>query len=218
LLDSPIDEGRVGLHATAVSYVELAREARRRRAMQKERELASLLELVDRRKPRVVLEIGAGLGGAFWAFAQVAADDALLVSVDMLDGHLRIDEEQVVEILRACARDGQRTEVIRGDSHDPAVVEAVAHVLDAKPVVDFLFVDGDHSEEGVEQDFHSYAPFVRPGGLIGFHDILPRPSREWCRVDRFWRRVAPSHRTDELVDVRPGLARSGGIGVIHWEG
>jgi predicted O-methyltransferase YrrM len=209
------------------TYVDLTREARRRKALQKEREFVPLLERLDRRKPQVVLEIGAGLGGTFWAFARVAADDALLVSVDLENQQFEyeIEEEGIVEILHGCAREGQRTEVIRGDSHDPEVVDAVASALGREPVVDFLFVDGDHSEEGVEQDFRTYAPFVRPGGLIGFHDILPPTSSRiagrymgWIGVDRFWARIREQYRTEELVDVRPGFRHFGGIGLVHWDG
>lgn len=209
------------------TYVELTREARRRKALQKEREFVPLLELLDRRKPRVVLEIGAGLGGTFWAFARVAADDALLVSVDLENQQFEysVDEQRIVEILHGCAREGQRTEVIRGDSHDPEIVDAVARVLGREPIVDFLFVDGDHSEEGVEQDFRSYAPFVRRGGLIGFHDILPHTDSgiaaqhmSWIGVDRFWARIREQYRTEELVDVRRGFRHFGGIGLVHWDG
>jgi predicted O-methyltransferase YrrM len=38
--------------------------------------------------------------------------------------------------------------------------------------VDLIFIDGDHSYEGVKQDFEIYAPLVRSDGLIAFHDIL----------------------------------------------
>ncbi|RPH56645.1 MAG: class I SAM-dependent methyltransferase, partial [Acidobacteria bacterium] len=39
--------------------------------------------------------------------------------------------------------------------------------------LDVLFIDGDHSYEGVRRDFEMYRPLVREGGLIVFHDIVP---------------------------------------------
>jgi predicted O-methyltransferase YrrM len=39
--------------------------------------------------------------------------------------------------------------------------------------VDFLFIDADHSYEGVKKDFEMYSPLVRKGGIIAFHDIIP---------------------------------------------
>lgn len=39
--------------------------------------------------------------------------------------------------------------------------------------LDFVFIDGDHSEDGVRADFRLIAPSVKPGGLIAFHDLIP---------------------------------------------
>ncbi|MDP3723840.1 MAG: class I SAM-dependent methyltransferase [Candidatus Omnitrophota bacterium] len=41
--------------------------------------------------------------------------------------------------------------------------------------IDFLFIDGDHSEAGVSADIAKYAPFVRQGGGIFLHDYLDSP-------------------------------------------
>lgn len=37
--------------------------------------------------------------------------------------------------------------------------------------IDFLFVDGDHSYEGVKLDVDSWFDKVKPGGIVAFHDI-----------------------------------------------
>jgi hypothetical protein len=36
--------------------------------------------------------------------------------------------------------------------------------------------NGDHSRDGVRQDFDMYSALVAPGGLIAFHDISPNPA------------------------------------------
>ncbi len=81
-------------------------------------------------------------------------------------------------------------------------------------------IDGDHSYEGVKTDFSLYAPLVRPGGLIAFHDILPNEVAENCHVDRLWAELRSVHVTTEFVDPYDdrGLGQWGGIGVIHWPG
>jgi cephalosporin hydroxylase len=37
----------------------------------------------------------------------------------------------------------------------------------------FIFVDGDHSYEGVKQDIINYFPLLKSGGIMMFHDYLP---------------------------------------------
>jgi predicted O-methyltransferase YrrM len=36
--------------------------------------------------------------------------------------------------------------------------------------VDLVFIDGDHSEEGVRTDWEDWHGFVEPGGAVLFHD------------------------------------------------
>lgn len=42
--------------------------------------------------------------------------------------------------------------------------------------IDLLFIDGDHSYEGVKRDWELFAPHVREFGTVVFHDTL------WSRV------------------------------------
>lgn len=59
--------------------------------------------------------------------------------------------------------------------------------------LDFLFIDGDHSLEACRYDYETYAPAIKPGGWLAFHDYRPehgygpgivvdqqvRPSGDW---------------------------------------
>jgi predicted O-methyltransferase YrrM len=36
--------------------------------------------------------------------------------------------------------------------------------------IDLLLIDGDHSESAVERDWNDWSCFVRPGGIVIFHD------------------------------------------------
>lgn len=38
--------------------------------------------------------------------------------------------------------------------------------------LDLVWIDGDHSAEGVRSDWQLYEPLVRPNGIIAFHDKL----------------------------------------------
>jgi len=47
--------------------------------------------------------------------------------------------------------------------------EAAAREWDGRGV-DLVFVDGDHSPEGVREDWDVWHPHVREGGHVAFHD------------------------------------------------
>ncbi len=38
-------------------------------------------------------------------------------------------------------------------------------------LLDFLFIDGNHEYKAARRDIFNYAPFVKPGGWIAFHDV-----------------------------------------------
>jgi predicted O-methyltransferase YrrM len=63
--------------------------------------------------------------------------------------------------------------------------------------IDLLLIDADHRLPGVKRDYQLYAPLVREGGLIIFHDVI-RPERQALRrpylLERAESRVT-SHRT-----------------------
>lgn len=56
------------------------------------------------------------------------------------------------------------------DSHSKECEEYLAKYV-REHGCDFLFIDGDHSYEGVMQDIHMVRRCLPKGSLIGFHDI-----------------------------------------------
>lgn len=38
-----------------------------------------------------------------------------------------------------------------------------------KPI-DMIFIDGDHEYEGIKEDIVGWVPYVRPNGIVAFHD------------------------------------------------
>ena len=51
--------------------------------------------------------------------------------------------------------------------------------------IDMLFIDGDHSYEGVKRDWSLFTPHVAPFGVVVFHDTIwdLRPDSRWARED-----------------------------------
>jgi predicted O-methyltransferase YrrM len=136
-------------------------------------EIKEFLRIVEAERPQAVLEIGTAAGGTLFLLTRVVADDALLVSVDLRRGQFGGGYPAWRgPLYRSFAHNAQRIELVVGDSHEPRTLQRIHRLLESKPL-DLLFVDGDHTYEGVRQDLADYAPLVRPNGLIAFHDIVP---------------------------------------------
>jgi predicted O-methyltransferase YrrM len=170
--------------------------------------------LVEQQKLEAVVEIGTGQGGTLACWCQLAQPHAVVISVDLPGGDFGggYNQEREEEIRRLLPRDGQTLHLIREDSHEPSTVETVRGCLRGKEI-DLLFIDGDHTYEGVRQDFEAYAPLVKPSGLIVFHDILPHPFAPECKVDLFWQEVKDRYRSLELI---AAPYTWGGIGIL-WQ-
>ena len=70
--------------------------------------------------------------------------------------------------------------------------------------IDFLFIDGDHSYEGVKKDFDLYSNIITPKGMIVIHDTDPTYSKtlivsEDAKKD-FFPFDCPSKLVKELED------------------
>ena len=44
-------------------------------------------------------------------------------------------------------------------------------------LVDFVFIDGDHSEDGLLADWRAWSPLVEAGGIVALHDSRSTPER-----------------------------------------
>ncbi len=175
--------------------------------IQNQYELTELLRRVNQLRPARVLEIGTATGGSLFALTRVASPAAHLISIDLPGGpggggyH-----ESRVPLYKRFALPGQRLDLIRDDSHSAAVFDKVTSLLNGQSL-DFLFLDGDHSYEGVKADFTMYGPFVRPGGLIAFHDTVFIDD-----VKRFWGEVKLGRESEEIIGPSGSVF---GIGLIH---
>ena len=183
-------------------------------ANQKPTELVALLETLKLDPPRRVLEIGTSRGGTLWLFTRVAAPDAVLVSVDLPgNGVLFSYPARHVRLYRSFARARQRVELLRQDSHSTEAIRAIERMTGGS--IDFLFIDGDHSYDGVKKDFELYGPLVRDGGLIAFHDIAPGREALVGGVPRFWTEVK-AEGAGQIEEYVADWSQGGwGIGLIR---
>jgi predicted O-methyltransferase YrrM len=180
--------------------------------VQKREEVQWLFELIHATRPHTVLEIGLDLGGTFFLWSRAAAPDAHLIAIDTRPVGRFGDWSPFSIVRRGFALAYQHVTLLMGsDSHAETTWRRVEALLDGG-AIDFLFIDGDHSYDGVWQDFKMYSPLVAPGGLIAFHDISQNPA-DWTKgVARFWQEFSAEHETQErVVSADPGF----GIGVYR---
>jgi len=163
-------------------------------------------------------------GGMLYCFCQLATPDALLVSIDLPGAPNcggQTDDER--KFYSSFAGQRQELKFIPADSHLSSTKEKLKEILNGKKI-DVLFIDGDHSCEGVKQDYKMYKEFVADDGLITFHDIKLYPD-DWGKgneVGVFWDEFSSEHSVTEIVDPdgvckpeRPdGVDPCWGIGIL----
>lgn len=140
-----------------------------RNAEQDPDELEWLAGQLAERPPQTVLEIGVRAGGLLWLW-QNLYPRAAVWGVDLNLPPCPDCDARLAH--RCCPREPRGGEMIVGDSADSGVS---SYVLAHAGPFDLLYIDGDHTAAGVQADYDTYAPNVRPGGAIVFHDAASQP-------------------------------------------
>lgn len=178
-------------------------------------EILGLLRILDDRKPKVIIEIGTANGGTLFLFCRVASKDATIVSIDLPGGRFGGGYPRYrISLYKAFRLPKQKLHFVQADSHSRETLERVKNILGDRKV-DFVFIDGDHSYEGVKNDLDMFSPLVKDGGIIAFHDIVVHPQEIGCAVSVFWDEIKQGgYEYIEIVsDWDQGM---GGIGLIQW--
>jgi predicted O-methyltransferase YrrM len=180
--------------------------------MQIKEEILELLRILEKRKTKVILEIGTANGGTLFLFTRVVSEDATIISIDLPGGKFGGGNPNwKIPRYKAFALPNQKIYLIRANSHEPDTLNTVKKILNGRKV-DFLFIDGDHTYEGVKKDFEMYSSLVRKRSIIAFHDIVPGPEENVGEVPRFWQEIKMKNKYAEIVkDWNQG---GYGIGII----
>jgi len=183
------------------------------RAAQIREEIVELLRLLRDLKPMVILEIGTANGGSLFLFTMAADPGATILSLDLPGGRFGGGYPAWKSLLyRSFARRGQEIHLIRSDSHNPLTLSKINKILTGRKI-DFLFLDGDHTYEGVKRDFEMYGKLVKREGVVAFHDIVPHLPETGCEVSKFWSEVRNKYGHKEIVQDQK--QRWAGIGIIY---
>ena len=179
-------------------------------------ELTGLAAAVAEIEPRVIVEIGTRDGGTLLVWSRCSRNLRHLISIDLpggiYGGGYPPQRERFYRLFASGQPDLQ-LDLLRRDSQTEAARDAVAMALGGQ-LIDFLFIDGDHRYTGVSRDYALYAPLVRPGGLIAFHDIRPNTFDPTIEVWRLWDQIKASGAPVREFVHEPYTGRYG-IGVVE---
>lgn len=195
---------------SSAELVEIAMGCPAIRPQQSACEFVELAELVKEQQCRYLLEIGTYRGGTLFVFSQLSAPNAIVISVDCsMTFFGNVYRTGQGPLFRRFIRKGQSLFLLRKNSHKLQTLAQIQDILRGNEL-DFLFIDGDHSYEGVRKDFEMYSPLVRAGGVVAFHDIAPcGPPKE---VFKLWEEIKGSRVHKEVIYHRGDGAM--GIGVV----
>ena len=158
-------------------------------------------ELLNRMNgSKSVLEIGSRYGESLRWFAKNCLKESRIVSVDL--GYCVDSGERSGRwLINVCGEIAEEHDIymIEGDSHDPKIIERVKSL----GPYDFVFIDGDHSKEGVREDWKNYGPM---GKIVAFHDIC-------ClqEVGELWAEILQEKKCEFFWNEKGGM----GIGVVY---
>ena len=183
-------------------------------AEQDPQEIIELARLVKEHKPQVIVEIGTYKGGTLFIWSRLNPWAKKIVSIDLPGGHYGGGySDKRIKLYRHFCYDHVNTAMhfIRENSHLKSTFASLKRILNGQSI-DFLYIDADHTYEGVKTDFEMYSQLMSPNGIIGFHDI--RNTKENHQVMQFWNDIKVNYQHKEII----GENSKTGNGVIFWKG
>ncbi len=176
------------------------------KTMQIPTEITALASAVEALHPKIILEIGTARGGTLLIWSSLASEKVITCDLQ--------DMSAQGPLYRAFPPTGSTCQVtlLSGDSHSAGFKQRVAKELGGKKA-DFIFIDGDHTVEGVTADYNDYREFVRPGGIIAFHDIVESQPIVTNQVYHLWKKLKQEAVTEEFVNDPKQCGY--GIGIIR---
>ena len=179
------------------------------RLPQHDREFGWFCNLIARQSPKRYLEIGSRDGASLWMVSAFLPPGATIVTVDFPGkdaGSVR-SAENLNYIHGLLQERGFKTLAVFGDSRDCESKTRASEFTNHQPL-DVLFIDGDHTYEGVRADWELYSPMVKKGGIVGFHDLILSPRFPNVQVGRLFNELATQYKTERRQCQY-------GVGIVH---
>ena len=140
------------------------------RTLQRKEELDALLDILKERKVKYLLEIGYYQGGTACSFDSVILEGKI-ISIDLFGVYNTRHFNNVHWLI---VKDSKTPEA-------KMMVESImTELIDDYQVhrkFDVIYIDGDHSYNGVKSDVANYKNMLAKGGIMVFDDICNREVR-----------------------------------------
>lgn len=161
-------------------------------------EILALIDFLNEKSPSSFLEIGLSSGGTHFLIRYLCPTIKKSIGIDI--------DTQNTHIVDALTSTPSHY-YINGRSDDQKTINTVSSLLTSNSL-DVLFIDGDHSYEGVKSDFEQYRHFVKDGGIIVFHDIVLDHNQRWGKitdkysggVPKFFEEVAAQYISHKFIN------------------
>jgi predicted O-methyltransferase YrrM len=119
-------------------------------------EAACLFRLARSKPAARILEIGRWCGGSTFLFAVASDQNSIVTSIEIAP-----QDDELLQTALKKNNLAHKVELLVANSQEAAAG------LDS---YDLIFVDGDHSYEGVAPDYEHWKKAAKPGGHLAFHN------------------------------------------------
>ncbi|MEP7165502.1 MAG: class I SAM-dependent methyltransferase [Ferruginibacter sp.] len=147
---------------------------------------------------KLAVEIGTYMGVSATIIATALASDGMLYCIDPFEsipGKLNPGFKMATRLFRR-NNITRKIKFLRGYSNDKKIIEQIPDQLD------FILIDGDHSYEGLENDWQIVRSKVMIGGIICLHDTtIPakEPYRDFGSV-KYFNEIIMHDKNFELLE------------------
>lgn len=127
------------------------------------------------KEKKKLVEIGVWHGVTTCVIRKAMSPNGVLLGVDPYPvGRLGFSAQQRIAHREAAKINNGLVEWLRMTG-----AEAARHYADSgAEQIDFVFIDGDHSYEGLRDDWEGWSPLIAPGGIVALHDSCPTPTHQ----------------------------------------
>lgn len=152
-------------------------------------EIINTLKIIRQLDPQIILEIGSATGGFIYIISTTlnSRKKRTIISIDPWSKGTKYEKQfdvykKTIKKLEQSYPNNKYVH-IRGKSENKETIANLEKVLKNNKI-DFLFIDGNHTYEGVLSDWNKYNNFVDEDGVIAFHDIIgdKGASKAWKKI------------------------------------